>query len=189
MNIQYLKNSLFVSLLSLIFLTSCSDEVLPKPTGFLRLEYPSGTYKISTTTPYEFETSTTANVLLNAKHWMKIKYPTLNATIDITYRPVDNNIKELLFESELLTTKHATKADAIYFENFENKDDSVFGKLSNVTGNAASPLQFHLTDSTKHFLTGALYFNVPPNYDSIYPAIKYIEKDLKHLMNTTKWHE
>ena len=63
----------------------------------------------------------------------------------------------------------------------------MYGALSEVTGNAASPLQFHLTDSTNHFITGALYFKVQPNYDSILPAVKYVEKDIKHLMETLEW--
>ena len=183
----FLKYASFAILLLTLF-TSCEEEdSLPKPTGFLRLEYPKATYKNTTTIPYEFETNNIADVKINSKFWMKIEYPKLNATIDITYRPVKNNIIELLKESEKLTTKHAIKADAIYYDTFENNKEKVYGKLSNVTGNAASALQFHITDSTKHFLTGAVYFNTQPNYDSIYPAIKYIEKDLIRLINTAKW--
>ena len=173
---------------SVSLLTSCDEEsFLPKPTGLLRLEYPKAKYRKVYTVPYEFETNKIAKVKVNGKYWMKIEYPKLNATIDITYRPVKNNIIELLKESEKLTTKHAIKADAIYYDAFENDTEKVYGKLSNVTGNAASNLQFQITDSTKHFLTGALYFNTQPNYDSIYPAIKYIEKDIIRLMNTSKW--
>ena len=183
----YLKY-LILFLFTILVLTSCEEEsVLPKPTGFLRLEYPKAVYEKAVAKPYEFETNKIANVKVNGKYWMKIEYPTLIATIDITYRPVKNNIIELLKESEKLTTKHAIKADAIYYDTFENDSEKVYGKLSNVTGNAASAIQFHITDSTKHFLTGALYFNTSPNYDSIYPAIKYIEKDIVRLMNTAKW--
>ena len=184
---MYLKKIVLL-LFAFGILMSCEEEsVLPKPTGFLRLAYPKAKYQKSVTVPYEFETNKIANVKVNGKYWMKIEYPKLNASIDITYRPVHNNIIELLKESEKLTTKHAIKADAIYYDAFENDSEKVYGKLSNVTGNAASAIQFHITDSTKHFLTGALYFNTPPNYDSIYPAIKYIEKDIIRLMNTAKW--
>lgn len=183
--IYYKYSILIIFIISVI---SCNDDaVLPKPTGFLRLDYPEATYKKTAANPYIFETNTISKVLVNRKYWMKIKYPKLNASIDITYRNVDDNIIELLRESEKLTTKHAAKADAIYFDIFENKEANVYGKLSNVTGDAASAIQFYVTDSTKHFLTGALYFNTPPNYDSIYPAVKYIEKDIIRLMNTTKW--
>lgn len=182
-----LKNYIIIILLIFSF-TSCEkDSVLPKPTGFLRLDYPKPIYEKIKTDVYQFETNVITKASVNKKHWIKIVYPNLKASVDLTYRSVDNNIMELLLEAEKLTTKHATKADAIYFDVFENKSMNVYGKLSNVTGNAASSVQFHITDSTNHFLTGALYFKVQPNYDSIYPAIKYIERDIIRLMNTTQW--
>lgn len=173
-----------------VLLSSCEEEsVLPKPTGFLRLKYPIPTYEKSNTLHYQFETNLIAKVSVNKKSWMRIAYPSLKATVEITYRKVDNNLLELLGESKKLTMKHASKADAIYFDAFENKEENVYGKLSNVTGNVASSLQFYITDNKKHFITGALYFKTQPNYDSIYPAIKYIEKDVIRLMNTTKWQD
>jgi len=173
----------------LVFLFSSCEEksILPKPTGFLRLKYPKPVYEKSSTLLYQFETNESCTVSVNKKHWMRIAYPKLKATIEITYRAVDNNILELLNESKKLTMKHASRADAIYFDMFENKEEQVYGRLSNVTGNTASSLQFYITDSTKNFITGALYFKTSPNYDSIYPAIKYIEKDIIRLMNTAKW--
>jgi len=56
-----------------------------------------------------------------------------------------------------------------------------------VIGNAASQYQFFLTDSIDHFLVGSLYFYAQPNFDSIYPAAVYLEKDIVHLMETLKW--
>ena len=178
----------YILILTIITLTSCKDdETLPKPNGYLRLDYPKARYQKSVTPSYEFETNKNTIILVNEKNWMRIKYPKIRATLDITYRTVNNNIKELLKETEKLTLKHALKADAIYYDTFDNIDKNVYGKLNNVTGNAASPIQFHITDSTKNFLVGALYFNTHPNYDSIYPAIKYIEKDIKRLISTTEW--
>jgi len=178
----------YILILIIITLTSCKDdEALPKPNGYLRLDYPKARYQKSVTAPYEFETNKNTIILVNEKHWMRIKYPNLHATLDVTYRTIDNNVEELLKETEKLTLKHAAKADAIYYDSFDNIDENVYGKLNSVTGNAASPIQFHITDSTKNFLVGAVYFNTQPNYDSIYPAIKYIEKDIKRLISTTKW--
>ena len=105
----------------------------------------------------------------------------------MTYRPVNGNLKELLLEAEKLTYKHAIKADEISAQPFENQEKRTYGSLLEVSGNAASPIQFHLTDSTRHFITGALYFEVQPNYDSILPAIKYLEQDIKHMMETFEW--
>ena len=184
-------NRVIISIFTIMLFSSCKETVFPKPTGYLRLAHQKETYqKIKTDCPFEFETNTNTKLLVNDKCWIKIKYPKLKATIDLTYRPINNNLRELLLESEKLTIKHAVKADKIsspiLFDNFEN---SVFGSIREVVGNAASSIQFNLTDSTKHFITGAVYFNVQPNYDSIYPSIKYIEKDIKYLIETTRWKD
>ena len=178
-------------LILILSLFSCNeDEILPKPKSFLRLEYPEVKYKKSATAPYEFETNNQAKIMVNSKNWMLIKYPKLKASIDITYRTLNNNNKKEVFkEANKLTLKHAPKADAIYSDIYENKEEHVYGKLNNVVGNAASTLQFQLTDSIKHFIVGSVYFDTAPNYDSLYPAIKYIEKDIRHLMSTTKWYK
>jgi len=172
----------------ILLFVSCNEETLPKPKAFLRLTYENTEYKkISSDCPYTFEVSNGVKTHYDKKCWITIEYPKLKASLNITYRPVENNLKELLRESEKLTYNHAIKADGISAKPYENIKKGKYGALSEVTGNAASPLQFHLTDSTKHFITGALYFKVQPNYDSIYPAIKYIEEDIKHLMETLEW--
>lgn len=179
---------ILIIIFSFLIFTSCKKETLPKPTGYLRLTHKKVNYQtITTECPFEFEIPTNTTLLVNDKCWIKIKYPNIKATIDITYRPIKNNLRELQLESEKLTTKHTVKADKIGSSPFENHNEKVYGKISDVIGNAASPLQFNITDSLKHFITGAVYFNVQPNYDSIYPSIKYIEKDIKHLIETTKW--
>ncbi len=184
------KNKRYTLLFSCLLLVfSCTKETFPKPTAYLSLTRAEVIYKTTDSNcPFEFEIPKTAKILVNNKCWLKIKYPKLKATVDITYRPITNNLRELLIESEKLTTKHTVKADRISISPlFENTKEKVYGKISDVIGNAASPLQFQITDSINHFITGAVYFNVQPNYDSIYPAIRFIEKDLKHLIETTKW--
>jgi len=57
----------------------------------------------------------------------------------------------------------------------------------NFSGETASDMQFFLTDSTHHFLRGALYFNVSPNKDSLAPVISYIKNDIQHLVNSVSW--
>jgi len=184
-----IKNLFYPLLISLI-LSSCGTETLPKPKAFLRLNYEniSDYKKISTNCPYSIEISKIANESQNDRCWTTINYPTLKATLNITYRPVESNLNNLLQESEKLTYNHAIKAESIVSQPFDNFENKTYGSLSEVTGNAASPLQFYLTDSIHHFITGALYFEVQPNYDSILPAVKYIEKDIKHLMETLEWN-
>ena len=83
---------------------------------------------------------------------------------------------------------HLSKAESIPERIFVNPQNKVYGTLFTVVGNAASQYQFFLTDSIDHFLVGSLYFYAKPNYDSIYPAVKYIEKDLVRLMETLQWN-
>jgi gliding motility-associated lipoprotein GldD len=178
----------FLLLFVLIIVSACNEDTVPKPKAFLRLAYNDADYhSVNTTCPYTFEVSNNASVTFNDKCWVNINYPTLKASLNITYRPVENNLNELLQESEKLTYNHAIKADGISVQPYINIDNKKYGSLSEVTGDAASSIQFHLTDSSKNFITGALYFEVKPNYDSILPAIKYLEKDVKHLMETLKW--
>ena len=179
---------LYSSIFIFISLFSCSEDVLPKPKTQPRLQYPESSYQsLSSDCPYTFEYSQLAKIQVNQKCWTNIYYPALKASINITYRPIENNLQELFSESEKLTFNHTIKADGISSLPFENKEHNTYGSLFEVTGNAASPLQFHLTDSIKHFMTGAVYFDVTPNYDSIQPAISYIEKDLQKIMESAIW--
>jgi len=36
-------------------------------------------------------------------------------------------------------------------------------------------------------LVGSVYFYARPNYDSLFPAIKFLEKDLVYLIETFEW--
>ena len=172
------------------FLTSCNDEVLPKPKAFLRLDYPIVIYqKALSDCPYTIEISQQSNIEFKNNCWAKIHYPSMNATVHLTYREIDNDLDFVLKEVEKLTFEHTVKADAINAQPFENRQNKVFGKLINIEGNVASNIQFHVTDSVKNVLYGTLYFNVKPNYDSILPAINYIEKDIKNLMESIIWKD
>ncbi len=185
------KKWCIVSALGYLFLgVSCTSETQPKPISYLRLTYPVARYeKMDSPCKYSFEISDQAFASFDKdKCWLKIHYPKLKATIHITYRKVDGNLEEILREVEKLTYEHAVKADKISpGKDFVNKKTKVYGRLYQVEGNVASNVQFQLTDSVNHVVSGALYFKVRPNYDSILPAVRYIEKDILHLMETTYW--
>jgi len=188
MGYSELRNTILLILFISVVISSCKEDVLPKPKAQLRLEYQKPNYQTNDPNcPYKFEISSSSKVKTNNKCWTNINYPSLNASINITYRSVDNNLKELFIESEKLTFNHAIKADGISSVPYTNKLRNVYGAIYEVTGNAASPIQFHATDSIKNFITGAVYFNVQPNYDSIKPAIKYLQKDIIHLMESLEW--
>lgn len=177
---------ILVVFLSLVW--SCKEDVLPKPKAQLRLEYTEPSYElIQTDCPYIFEKSQSGILKVNEKCWINIEYPSLKASINMTYRPVEDNLKELFLEAEKLTFNHAIKADGISSIPYANKSKKVYGSIFEVTGNAASPIQFHVTDSVQNFITGAVYFNVQPNYDSIKPAINYLQNDIIHMIESMEW--
>ena len=179
---------IFFLLTFLLLFISCNEPVLPKPKAYLSLEYPKKEYKkLEVLRPYSFEVLKSTTVIDEKNNWLKITYPNLKASIDITYRPVENNLRELLTEAEKLVFKHAVKAEQIVPKDFINPKKRVFGSIYEITGNAASHLQFHVTDSTNNFIKGSLYFYAKPNYDSILPAVEYIKKDVLKLVETLEW--
>ena len=181
---------LFFGIIILLLFISCSEENLPKPKAFLKLEYGEKVYReLTVSRPYSFEVSNKIILKEMPKKWLKIEYPSLKATVDITYRKVDNNLRELLIESEKLVFKHTSKAEQITSNDYLSDQKKVYATLHNITGNAASQLQFHITDSINHFIKGALYFKIKPNYDSVLPAVAYIKKDIIHLIETFNWEE
>ena len=190
----YYKITLLLILLSTI--VSCNQTELPKPKAYLRLEYPTAVYeKAIVPLPFSFEKNKLAEPIKTVKSYgntngVNIKYPTLKATIYLTYKDVENgNIDSLLRDAQNLTQKHAIKADEISHKLFENKEANVYGMLYEIGGNAASQSQFYVTDSLHHFLSGSLYFYAKPNYDSIYPASEYLKKDITRIMETVRWKE
>lgn len=170
-------------------LVSCAEETQPKPSGELRLEYPTATYqKFSSACDFGFEYSKFAKIK-NAKNpcWYYIDYPKMKAKIFITYFPIKNDLDLHVKESEKMVYEHTIKASSIDTKNFSYPERKVFGNFYELKGPSASNLQFFVTDSTRNYVTANLYFNTRPKPDSLAPAIAYIKKDLLHLIDTFEW--
>lgn len=139
-------------------------------------------------------------------HWINISIPDNKADLHISYKEIDPAEAHLFTKEKLspreareevlmhltedcrdLAYKHSVKASAIEENLFINRKDRVYGTVYIIKGNAASPMQFYLTDSVRHFLRGALYIREIPNSDSLQPVVRFIEKDIRHLIETTKW--
>jgi gliding motility-associated lipoprotein GldD len=93
----------------------------------------------------------------------------------------------LLRDAQKLTYEHVIKADDILEQPYINLEKRVFGMFYQVDGNAATNTQFYVTDSTKNFVTGSVYFYAKPNFDSIMPAASYIKNDVQNLIESLKW--
>lgn len=176
-----------------IFFVACKDEVQPKPKGFLALKYPDPQYhRVDIGCPYTFDINKIAEVKPSRNRipcWIDLNYPDMEGTIFLTYRPVNDNLDSLLTDAQKLPLQHTIKADVIEGDIYTNDIHKTYGMFYEVDGNAASQAQFYLTDSTRHFITGSVYFNSVPNYDSIVPAAAYLRKDIRHLMESLRWKE
>ena len=180
--------TIFALLLVLFSVFSCKDAVLPKPAGYLRLDYPLAKYaNFENQCPFTFEMNSDAVIKGEKDCGFTITYPKMKATIYLTYKPVNQNIDKLLRDAQKLTYEHVIKADDILEQPYLNPDKKVYGMFYQVDGNAATNSQFYVTDSTRHFVTGSVYFYAKPNYDSIMPAASYIKNDMQRLMETLKW--
>lgn len=172
----------------MVLFVGCKDSVLPKPSSYLRLDYPVAQYvNFENECPFAFEMNSKAIIKGEKDCGFTITYPKMKATIFLTYKPVNNNINKLLRDAQKLTYEHVIKADDILEQPYLNSTQKVYGMFYQVDGNAATNSQFYLTDSIKHFVTGSMYFYVKPNYDSIMPAVSYIKNDMQRLMETLKW--
>lgn len=184
------KKTIFIAGLLIVLFTvfSCKDEVLPKPSSYLRLDYPEAKYvNFENNCPFAFEMNSEAKIKGGKDCGFSITYPKMKATIYLTYRPVHNDIKNLLRDAQKLTYEHVIKADDILEQPFLNPTKKVYGMFYQVNGNAATNSQFYATDSVTHFVTGSIYFYAKPNYDSIMPAASYVKNDMQRLMETLKW--
>jgi gliding motility-associated lipoprotein GldD len=179
--------------LVLILLGSCTRHYTPKPRGFFRIELPervAGAYEAAC--PFRFEFPKYGQILrdTDAKAepcWLNIDLKSLNGRIHLSYKPVHGNLSDLIEDARTLAYKHTAKADAINETVIVRNNDRVYGILYDIKGNAASSVQFFLTDSLHHFVRGALYFETSPRADSLAPVIAFVREDMVNLMNSLQW--
>jgi gliding motility-associated lipoprotein GldD len=121
--------------------------------------------------------------------WLNIDYPYFDCTVHLSYKKIENNAVKYIEDARTLAYKHTLKATNI--EEFPVIRDSakVYGLIYSLEGSTASSLQFYLTDSSRHFIRGALYFNVAPNIDSLAPVLQYVRGDINRLINSFSWQE
>lgn len=175
---------------------SCSESYTPKPRGYLRIDLPENTYKsFDSARHYRFDYAATASVrqadeAVAQQDWFTIQYPSLKAEIYLSYKAVDNNLAVYLEDARTMALKHLPKASGIADSLIIQPGEKVFGSFYFIQGKGvASPVQFYLTDSTRHFVRGALYFGFRPNNDSIAPVIQFLKKDLRHMVGTFSWKD
>jgi len=179
----------------LLLLAGCHQSHQPKPKGYNRLIMPKEEYvSLPDTLPYYFKYSSSARLFkdtswISEKNWVEIYYPDLKANIHITYKKLNNKndfLKELLDDSYHLTSKHQIKATGID-EVIIKTPSGKTAVIEEISGEVPSQFQFTITDSTKNFMRGALYFNTPVQNDSLSPAIDFMKKEVLRLIHSIEW--
>lgn len=202
--------------LILVMVVSCNSPYTPKPRSYYRIDMPKHAYQSFNEPgyPYSFEYPVYARITKDSTlfddnpdnpYWINIDFPQFSGRIYISYKSVGgasvyklktdqgykdslvrNSFEGLREEAFKMTYKHTPKASSINDSLFLTAK-GVSGVFFSVGGNAATSNQFFLTDTVRHFLRGALYFDASPNADSLKPVNDFLQQDLKHLINSFSW--
>ena len=179
---------------------ACGKGSTPKPYGYYRITVPDTAYTDFYTSdikhhtskyPYTFALSKNAVVQprtdVDEPYWINLYYPSLDATIHCSYKPVHNNLRELTNDALEFVYRNASFANAIPEQGYAHPEVNVYGVLFDLEGNTASSCQFFVTDSTHHFFRASVYCNCPPNADSLAPVYNYLREDVRRMVESFEW--
>jgi gliding motility-associated lipoprotein GldD len=181
-----------------ISVMACNSPYTPRPRGYFKIDFPKHEYKLFDQPgyPYTFEYPVYGNVLKDTTffedkpenpYWINIDFPRFSGKIYISYKEIGrNDLNKLINDAFNMTYKHSTRATEIV-DSAIRTSNGVSGVFFSVGGNAATAKQFFVTDSVKHFLRGALYFDASPNEDSLGVVNNFLQDDMKHLISTFRW--
>lgn len=193
----------------------CNEPYIAKKTGYFKIDFPDKSYKSFNEPgyPYTFDYPAYATITKDSTyfdetnpHWININFPTFNGKIFISYKEIGgysnykvkgpdgkykdstarNEFSKLVNDAYNLSYKNDVKAYAIE-DSVMHTPNGLTGIYFSLAGNVATAHQFFLSDTTRHFLRGALYFNATPNEDSLRPVNNFLQQDMKHIINTMKW--
>ncbi len=172
-----------------------AEGFAPKPKGYNRIVLPSQTYQpLPGQYPYQFDISTAAVVLpdsspLAEKNWIYLYYPRFDANIQLTYKEIRNDparLKDFISDAYQLANKHQIRASSVQQQTIPTRSGRT-ATLIRLEGDVPTPFQFYTTDSSTHYLRGAVYFRTATKNDSLAPIIDFMERDALRLLNTLRW--
>ncbi|MDB5207209.1 MAG: hypothetical protein JWR72_2284 [Flavisolibacter sp.] len=186
-------------LLITCFFTSCSTDFVQKERGYFKIELPQKKYQQFNRPgfPYSFEYPVYGEIIQDSlffdeqaenPYWINIDFPQFEGRIHLSYKEIGKNKFDTLVNDAFTMSykQHTARASAIQSQPFQTPN-GVGGIYFILKGNAATANQFFATDSTKHFLRGALYFNAAPNEDSLRPVNAFLREDMQHMISTLRW--
>ncbi|HRN71811.1 MAG TPA: hypothetical protein PLM81_01695 [Ginsengibacter sp.] len=210
-----LHNITFLILVALVYLLGCNSPYSQKKTGYFHIDFPQKEYQPFNEPgyPYTFEYPVYAKVTKDSSYfdsdnpyWINITFPQFDGKIYISYKDIggrstykvkgtdgkyrdstaQNDFYKMVNDAYNMSFKNDIKAYSIE-DSIMQTPNGLGGVFFSLSGNVATAQQFFLSDTTKHFLRGALYFNVTPNEDSLMPVDRFLLADMKHIINSLKW--
>ena len=212
-----MKFNLSILTIATFFLMACNSPYSSKKRGYYKIDLPEHGYQVFDRAdfPYAFEYPVYGKIIQDStyfdstpenNYWVNVDYPDMHARLFLSYKIVGGKAPFKLKQPD------GSYRDSIGINQFDlmvqdafqltNKNDVIATKINDslirtpsgitgvyfkVGGNAATARQFFLSDTTKNFIRGALYFETTPNADSIKPVLDFLSKDLDHLINTFRW--
>jgi gliding motility-associated lipoprotein GldD len=183
--------------LSLLIFASCNGnhDYSPKPRGYFRIIFPKKEYQpYAAACPFTFIYPKYAVIEPDKKPgakpcWLNMQFPQFNGTLHLSYEHIlsKNEFNALIEDAHKLSFKHTVKATAIDEGVISYPGKKVYGIYYTIEGNTASSVQFYLTDSTKNYIRGALYFNTEPRLDSIQPVLTFVKQDVDLMIKSFRW--
>ncbi len=207
---------LFIIFFSLL-VSACNSAYESKKKGYFKIDFPERKYvKFNKPGfPYSFEYPAYAQIVQDSTffdespenpYWINITFPIFNGEIFLSYKIIGgksvykiktadgsykdsigvNSFDKMVNDAFNLTNKNNVVSTSIKDSLIETSN-GISGIFFKVGGNAATAKQFFLTDSTKNFIRGALYFDVTPNVDSLKPVQDFLQTDMEHIIHTFQW--
>lgn len=190
----------YLIVLSLVaLLWGCRQDYTPKPRAYYRIDFPEKKFQpLSGDFPYSFDYPVYARINQykgkwkdsdTSDYWINVEFPQFRSRVHLTYKMVNGNLENLIDDAHNYAYKHSIKADAIIQTEYFDTLSKVFGVFFDLKGNTASSVQFYATDSVRHFLRGALYFDCEPNKDSLAPVRDFLRSDIIYMMESLTWRK
>lgn len=190
----------FFSAGTILFFSCNSNYTIGKKKGYFKIDFPQKKYQLFDQAgyPYTFEYPVYAKVIKDTTFfeekpenpwWINIDIPQFAGRIYVSYKEIGNKNKldSLVNDAWKMAYKQHSEIATGITDSLMKTPNGIEGIYFSLSGNTATANQFFLTDSTKHFLRGALYFNATPNEDSLKIVNDFLRDDIKHLINTLKW--
>lgn len=213
---NFLVKALYLFAL-IVFLFACNSPYISKKRGFFKIDFPERGYQKFEQEgfPYSFEYPVYAKITKDSSYfdsnpenpyWINIDFPGFHSRIFLSYKLIGgkalykikmpdgkykdslgiNSFDKMVEDAFTLTNKNNVVSNSIK-DSLIHTPNGISGVFFKVGGNAATAKQFFLSDTTKNFMRGALYFDVTPNSDSLLPVHNFLQVDLDHMINSFKW--